>query len=472
MTSWLPHHRRGSARAGGGVGRRVGQPVRRSVTIALVLGALTQPALAGPGRDARAGDPVPTSADDLSQAADATADIASISGPAPASAAPEPGLQASSNAIELSSLGLDPGSLAFDDKLNIYGFADLGFQASHWTRNVMFVALNAKTFMVGNLNLYLAKNLMAKARALVEVRFTFLPNGSQQLAGSAIDTTALDVTNFSRPSQWGGVVIERAYVEYDLTEHLTVRGGHWLTPYGVWNIDHGSPVVLTTSRPYIIGEQFFPEHQTGLDLFGSHYRDGFQLEYHVTASNGRGGAEAQADQDNKLAFGGRLALATPWGVKLGGSYYRGRYTGLMTIAGTAAETYLEASYGGDAQLDRGRLHVQAEVIAHDRHYTSGQRAASTSGLKPDGRDFGLYVLAGYRFDPLWHVMPYVVYEDYRPIDPFLFVGVRAGTVGLNFRATPSLVFKLQGTRGTFADGAGFFAGQTAYYYNAQASWVF
>src|SRR5439155_19746980 len=133
--------------------------------------------------------------------------------------------------------------------------------------------------------LYLAKSLIRKARALAEVRFTFLPNGSINPDGSIVNTTATDVTNVNRPVQWGGIVIERAYLEYDLGDHLTIRAGRWLTPYGIWNIDHGSPVIIATSRPYIIGEQFFPEHQTGLDAFGSHHQDGFKLNYHLTASN-------------------------------------------------------------------------------------------------------------------------------------------------------------------------------------------
>jgi hypothetical protein len=440
---------------------------------ALAPRAVAQPASAALGGDHEvlAGDPLPTAADELGMAADATSEVAAM-----APAVPGSSIHPSSDAIDLSSLGLEPGAPAYDDKLNVYGFADISVQASHWVRKSSFIAQNARTFAIGNLNLYLAKNLTAKARALAEVRFTFLPNGSLNIAGgvvgSTVDTTALDVTNFSRPSQWGGVVIERAYVEYDVTEHLTIRAGHWLTPYGIWNIDHGTPTVLTPGLPYVIGERFFPEHQTGLDLFGNHHRDGYQLAYHATISNGRGATEAQADQDNKFAFGGRLALTTPWGLKVGGSYYRGRYTGLATTAGATPETYLEAAYAGDAQLDRGALHLQTEVIARDRHYTAGQRAAATAGFVPDGRDFGFYVLAGYRFERLWNVMPCVGYEDYRPADHWLFPGSGVEDAGLNFRPTPNLVFKLQATHTRFDDGTGLFAGESTYYYTAQACWVF
>jgi hypothetical protein len=325
--------------------------------------------------------------------------------------------------------------------------------------------------VIGNLNVYVAKNLTPRARALVEIRFTFMPNGSRNADGTFIDTTVQDLQNFSRPAQWSGIVIERAHVEYDLTDQLTLRAGHWLTPYGIWNIDHGSPAIVAAGRPFVIGEEFFPEHQTGLDLFGSRYAGRYKLDYHLTMSNGRGATEAVVDQDNKLAFGGRLEVTTPWGARLGGSYYRGRYTGLPATFGALPDTFREASYAGDAQVRHGALHLQAEVVVHERHYVSGERAASAAGFAPDRRDVGLYALAGYRFDRFWNVMPYAYYElERRP--SLVFSSMSGVVAGLNFRPTPSLVFKLQLNRPGFGDGPELFAGNTLYYFVAQASWVF
>jgi hypothetical protein len=421
--------------------------------------AQPEPASAPP---APAAAPDASAPDDLAKAADATADVANV----PAAT------KASSDDIDLSSLGLDPATAAFDDKLNVYGFADISYAIEHWSAKIPTIPENTRTFGVGNLNVYLAKNLMAKARTLAEIRFTFLPNGSQNADGSYVSTTAQDLSNFTRPTQWGGIVIERVYVEYDLTDYLTIRIGHWLTPYGIWNIDHGSPAILGTMRPYIIGEQFFPEHQTGLDAFGSHYLEGFKANYHLTASNGRGATEAVVDQDNKLAFGARLEVETPWGLRIGGSYYRGRYTGLPATAGALAETFQEVAYGGDAQIKMGALHVQGEVIARERHYVAGERAATTSGFAADGRDVGLYALADYRFEHLWNVTPYTVYERYKPAGNPYFAGIEGVTLGLNFRPTPSLVLKVQANRTAFDPGGQLLSGQAIYYYATQASWVF
>jgi hypothetical protein len=446
-------------------------PVRRAVLATLVLGALTPHALAQPNDAVPAGDPPPPVQDDLAQAADATAEVASV--PAqPASVEPVPA-PAPADDIDLGSLGLDPAGSSFDDKLNIYGFADIGFWALHWSRKLPFFPQDAKTFAVGNLNIYLARNLTAKARALAEVRFTFLPNAGQNPDGSFVDSTAYDPLNYNRPVQVGSIVIERVYVEYDLLPNLTIRAGRWLTPYGIWNVDHGSPVIIGTERPYIIGEKFFPEHQTGLHLFGHHYHDGYKIEAHLTASNGRGAAEAQTDLDSKFAFGGRLHVETPWGLKVGGSYYRGRYTGFPPNPTVPGDTYLEAAYGGDVQFDRGGLHLQGEVIMRERHYPVGQRTQLAAGFAPDARDVGFYALASYRFDRLWNVTPFYSHEDYTPADQTFFESLAyAETVGLNFRPTPNLVLKLNGFFVRFASGKGFLADTGLSGVAAQASWVF
>jgi hypothetical protein len=455
----------------------------RPMFVVVIIAALAHQAVA------QAGAPPPSpppSSDDLSKAADATAEAAAVGAGAPGDmskaadataavatvpAAPE-GSKPSADDIDLSALGLDPGASAFDDKLNLYGFADISYAVQHFVRAVPTIPQDTRSFGVGNLNVYLARNLIARARVLAEIRFTFVPNGTQNADGTYVNTTAQDLSNFVRPVQWGGIVIERLYAEYDLTPHLTVRAGHWLTPYGVWNIDHGSPAIVATNRPYIIGEQFFPEHQTGLDVFGTHYISDLKLSGHLTVSNGRGGTEAVTDQDNKLAFGGRAELETPWGLKVGGSYYRGRYTALPAAVGVMPETFREASYGGDAQYKLGALHFQGEVIARERHYVAGQRSAGAAGFVPDGRDFGLYALADYRFDQLWNVTPYGFFELYQPGNGPYFSGLKGVNLGLNFRPAASLVLKLQANRTQFDGGPELLADQKIYYFSTQVSWVF
>lgn len=442
--------------------------MRRAALAVLVLGAVAGPAHAD-DREMLPGDPVTPSHEDLEQAADATAEVATVSQPE-TPAAPPP-LAPSSDDIDLSALGLDPETSAFDDKLAIYGFADVGFNVVHWVRDPVFFAQDQRSFQVGNLNIYLAKGITPKARALAEVKFTFLPNGTRNADGSYVIAMGNDQTDSNRMAEWGGIAIERAYVEYDVTDYATVRVGRWLTPYGIWNTDHGSPVIIGIQRPYIIGEKYFPERQTGVDVFGTYHRTGFTLGYHLTASNGRGGTEAVEDIDNQPAFGGRLELETPWGLKTGASYYRGRYTGLPLTAGAQAETFIEAAYGVDALLLHRGLHLQGELIVQERHYEPGERAAGGGGFMPDARAIGAYGIAGYRLQRFWHVMPFTQIAFHHPKDPTAASGQDA-QLGLNFRPTASLVFKIIAARIAIGESQSPFSGQRFYVYGAQASWMF
>lgn len=411
--------------------------------------------------------------DDLAKAADVTAEVAGTPGATPAAPAAASAAKPGDD-VDLAALGLDPTSQAgFDDKLNLYGFMSFAYTADHWSKDYPFFASqNPRSFTLANLNLYIAKNLTPRARTLAEVRFTFLPNGGTAADGTTIDTSTADVTDFSQVVQWGGIVIERAYAEYDLTDHLTVRGGHWLTPYGIWNTDHGAPAIISTSRPYIIGQDLFPQHQTGLDLFGNYAVEGFKLGYHATVSNGRGVAEAQQDHDTHVGLGGRLELETPWGLRIGSSYYRGRFTGGVTTPGGMPETYLEAAYGGDAQYDRGPLHIQGEVIGQDRHYADGARAASPAGFKPDARAFGWYGVAGYRLDLPWYPTPYVFYNDYWPSDKTYYGRVWGYAGGVNLRPSPTLVLKASVNYAKFSEGQGVLVGGSLVEFMTQAAWVF
>jgi hypothetical protein len=391
---------------------------------------------------------------------------------APVDAAPVAAEPAATDDIDLSALGLDPSAVTFDDKLNIYGFADFSYTVMRFDSPL--VADDDK-FAVGNVNLFVRKNLTQRWRSLMEVRLLFAPNGALNLDGSQshVTTAVADSANFERGISWGGISIERVYVEYDITPYLTLRAGHFLTPYGIWNIDHGAPTIIGTSRPYIIGEQLFPEHQTGLEAYGAKAFDDYRLEYHATLSNGRNPFEATRDPDRSPAIGGRLALTTPWigETKIGASAYRGR-----AFEGTGpadAVMYDETALGLDIAVDHSSgFHAQGELLYQAREYRTGQRAArGTAGFVPDGFAYGFYALAGYRFSSLWNVMPYVIYEHYEPFDEtYIGPAIDAPSVGLNFRPIPTLVLKAQGTWVDLQPGGGV-EGAIAFF-NLQSAWVF
>ncbi len=349
-------------------------------------------------------------------------------------------------------------------KLDIYGFADFTFQ--QWLEGAPTVK---PTFAVGNFNVYLATDFGSNWRSLAEVRFLYLPHGStppNDLTAQRLDASVGDYADFQRPIRWGGIEIERVWLEYEADPLLAVRGGQWLSPYGVWNVDHGSPVIIATNRPYIVGEALIPERQTGLQLYGSGYVGEVKLGYHLTLSNGRGPTDAYADLDANKAVGGRLFMHSSSSLgelTLGASAYSGRYTNSVSTFQIGAdgplfgvdvtEKYDEFAYAADLKWLLGGLHVQSEVVAREVTYDDDLRPADQfgrGGFVPDYRVWGGYVLVGYR-TPLFGLMPYVNAEYYNSGPLGIWGRIPAYWFGVNMRPVPSIVLKAQYL---YADGTG------------------
>lgn len=221
--------------------------------------------------------------------------------------------------------------------LSLYGFADLGMASYVGVDSTVgaFSPLSSRatTVAVGNLNLYLDANLTHGFSFLAEVRLHFAPMGNTVESDFTdattrffADSVATDATaDFSREFDYGFIELERVYAAYSFSDWLNVRAGLFLTPYGVWNVDHGSPVIIPTQRPYIIGDQFIPERQAGIEVFGVVPVEDWHIGYHLYMSNGRGPVSSILDLDDHLAWGGRLYLDTRalGHLTLGGSAYNG-----------------------------------------------------------------------------------------------------------------------------------------------------
>lgn len=413
--------------------------------------------------------------------------------PAPAAGptAPEaPQSELSTNA-ELEQLALEysgaDSAMESTRGVSVYGFVDfswaklLGKKDNLW-RNIQH---DKSSFAVGNLNLYLDARIADNWRSLSEIRFTYLPAGdiglredtqSDTLPGPLprVDTRAADYADGGRPLRTGSIEIERVWLEHTLMPELAVRLGSWLTPYGIWNVDHGSPIIIPVLRPYPIGEQFFPERQTGIELLGSTpLGENTTIGYHGTVSNGRGPLAEFKDLDGNKALGARVFLE--YGglgrLKLGAATYYGRYTDTeeelrvrpssdlgFAVIETVTEQYDEASFGLDAAWNWKGLHFQAEFLVNDRAYTEKGRPAfldldAGTILPPDTRRVGGYALTGYRFSP-WALMPFVMLEmvdrnaAWRNLDKSV-----AYHLGVNARPIPEVALKAQYVLVTFP-GAG------------------
>jgi len=383
--------------------------------------------------------------------------------------------------------GADPAQP--DEHVTISGFADFAFRTLLMPSTALAAAYYPKesSFVVGNLNLYLTKRLSSRWRSFVEVRFTYAPNGAVNADRSAFTkATGPDPADIEREMTWGGVVIERAYLEYEVNEHLTIQAGSFLTPYGIWNVDHGSPAIIPVFRPFIIGENLFPARQSGIHAYGARPFGEYELHYDVTVSNGRGPFDAFRDLDQNKALGARLELETPWlgGLRFGVSGYGGRFTdrppdqvvadasGKLVNSTPPGTSYDELSFGADVLWKHGPWHVQGEVIGNRRSYRVGERELARGGFLPDDNEIGGYVLGGYRFASWWHVMPFVQLEtDEMRANPDFGTGsiIKHGYLGLNFRPDPSVALKINYAGGEFTSVIGKFYYQALM---AQAAWAF
>lgn len=378
--------------------------------------------------------------------------------------------------------------------LDLYGFIDFTYTKNLDGPDSPYSKFPAYgTFAVGNLNLYAASNLSRNWRSLFEVRFLYLPHGadtgfSQNGSVGRVSDEVSDYTDVQRPLRWGGIEIERVFLEYQATDWLAIQVGQWLTPYGIWNIDHGTPTVIPVRRPFVIGENLFPERQTGIEAHGAFLSGSTTLGYHLSVSNGKGPVDSYMDLDNNSALGGRLFLRnTSVGtLQVGASVFTGKYTDRsksyapkagvtptqLEIHDPIAVQYNELSFGADVRWEYEGLVAQAEGIINQRNYVDPYRRIDGGGIVADELNIGGYALVGYR-TPWLGIMPYTMAEYYNFAVNTLLPPAITSTTGLNIQAQPSVVFKLQYqyTQLGNLESHELLRG-TLHQFDAQAAWTF
>ena len=412
---------------------------------------------------------------------------------APPDAAPEQALTAEE--LEALGFGGTGGAAAVDTDLKIFGFADFSVgmrsmkASNQWSQ---FLGRHT-SFYVGNFNLFLSKALSENVRTMAEVRFHYSPHGSSNAGDGTFNvSTANDHADFNRPIHWGGIEIERIYIEYSLIPNLTIRAGQFLTPYGIWNVDHGSPLFIPVQRPYVIGSQLFPERQTGFELFGRwDASQNNSIGYHLTLSNGFGPISEIRDLDDNKAVGGRLYWETRalGELRIGASAFYGKDTTTRTLQGLDASGALSLtesvvaqskvlSFAGDVQWKYRRLHIQAEGITQQRKWADGGRFGAASPLLGgqtlypiDYTTWGVYGLIGYRFEWMG-VMPYFMPSRYKEVGlTNLLQDSLSFAMGLNIRPIDAVVLKLEYIVSKFPNGF-LISDDNIHLIQAQVAWTF
>jgi hypothetical protein len=284
----------------------------------------------------------------------------------------------------------------------------------------------------GNLNLYFDANPVEHLRAMIELRLTLAPNGEETELGpplgmsyERIDTTAYEYSDPSSQSalRLGGIYIERAWSEYQFSNALKLQWGLFLNPFGIWNLDHGSPTLISLMLPEFIASQMMPTRLLGLHLHGSAFFGSSELGYAVHVTNGRSPIDFDFTEDK--AIGGRLYYANEgdYGrLVLGTSGYFGRYVDQERVYQPNSASffdlrnvidYLETVVGFDAALDVGAFRFRSEAVFRWVNYEGDKAEPAITqegsiGYLPNRLEYAGYVLAAYRTP--WHIEPYVEAE--------------------------------------------------------------
>lgn len=226
------------------------------------------------------------------------------------------------------------GAVKADIKgLSIYGFMDMIAQKAFLDDNSLFRSFEVDESMrlsIDHINLYIDANPNENVRFLTELSFRPRPvkKGSSLGTDVVIDAgngmvtvLPLDMARLTddfdddKPEKgevfdWGEFSVERAWFEYRFNAMVALRFGKFITPAGLWNVDHGSPALITIRQPYATGLlQFFPKSQLGIQGHGMAFLGDVDLSYSLYVSTGRNNIDVEALTD--LGVGGRVEATVP-----------------------------------------------------------------------------------------------------------------------------------------------------------------
>lgn len=176
--------------------------------------------------------------------------------------------------------------------------------------------------------------------------------------GNSASVSGSDMGGMGSGEIIGEMGILETFGEYGFSEHFQVRVGNFLTPFGIYNqIRYITPLFATVVLPMMYeppanyeGKPLIPDN-TNVMLFGSYSVNANKIDYNIYAGNGEIGSDG-TDENKDKGFGGRIRLALPYNLKIGGSYY--------SVEDDPVTEGRENLYGVDLDINLGDLNLQAE----------------------------------------------------------------------------------------------------------------
>lgn len=342
--------------------------------------------------------------------------------------------------------------------IRLYGFADVGLQRI-WADKILAELApetNKLTFVLGNVNLYFDASPSKDFRFLAEVRLGLFPDGStprpngawslgERFDDGVSDPTAANA--FFTSIRWSGISLERVHIDWTPSDQFNLRAGLFLTPYGIFNVDHGSPTRIMVSQPMFIACEIFPTQMIGVEAFGTLPFLPWTLGYHLYVSNGR--TLGPVDFSDSKALGGRVFMSTraPFPMKFGLSAYAGDTEDVEnTLLGMQTNfSYDELALSGDVSLDMGALRIRSELVVSWTYWDDGKHWVWAGTALADVMHLGAYVLAAYQL-PWYGIEPMIMAEILRyPVPRLVPIGegLVVPSVGVNVYFTDTTMLRTQ-----------------------------
>ena len=341
-------------------------------------------------------------------------------------------------------------AIADDPQLRFYGFMEVGGR-TWWANTAGEKGSSPPGFLLGNVNLYMDAQPHRTVRALTELRLTPYPHRTLAPGNGfdTADTTVYDESSATAGNrvQWGGVILERAQLEWNPRDEFHLTAGYFLTPYGIWNVDHGSPTLISSAMPLFFAQEFFPTRQLGLQASGLVFAGHWEFGYHAYVSNGR--SQAAVDYSEGKLVGGRLfaTLDGPARVTLGASGAHENdadpeleISGFIPVTATEIHHVRYLSGALDLSVDYEGLRFRAEYVSLQTTYDDGDRPEYGPGVfYADRFQWVAYGLAAYRI-PSSILEPYLYFESGNTATAPTYYQPSAG---LNLYLAPTVRLKSQ-----------------------------
>lgn len=295
--------------------------------------------------------------------------------------------------------------------------------------------------------------------------------------GSTVEFEPEEAGEFESETEKGGeVVLEQAYLQVEFVPAVNLRFGEMIVPFGMVNTHHQPSQYFTLERS-LAETHLFPSvwHETGIGMFGELGRlryetqvisaldsSGFSGPYFV-----RDGMQGKLEFDNAddLAFVARADYAVALGATLGAGFYIGDSTDnrpRQNLDGDALVTLYEVHgrYERGPMIVRGQYTVgtidnsDAVTQANQNFFNGDVLGVSRTPVGHKAQSW--FAEAGYDIFSFFKNAPrgrldlfgrYEAYNTHVETEGSIAKVARyereAGTVGVNYKPQPGIVFKAE-----------------------------